>query len=388
MAKQNESPLRILQVLGGMHRGGPETWLMHILRRLDRERFRMDFVVHTDQPCAYDAEIRAFGSKIIPCLISQNPLAYARNFRRILRKLGPYDVVHSEVQYFSGFVLRLAYQAGVPVRVAHNHTPSYHNIDAVSQIKQGLLRRTYIAWMKRWIRLYATAGLVVNREGGPDMFGAAWEKDPRFRILYCGVDLTPFGQKVDPLAIRAELRIPPDAFVIGNVSRFFKKKNHPFMLKILSQLVQTEPRARLLLIGDGPLYADIEKLAVQAGLKDRVIFAGSRPDVPRLMLGAMDMFLFPSNWGEGLPLVMIEAQAAGLPCIISDFLTKEGDIVRPLIRRVSLDQPPSFWAESILTAKQAPPSVSRAEALTIVEGSPFNVTRSMAELLRIYETAR
>jgi glycosyltransferase involved in cell wall biosynthesis len=388
MTRMNQDPIRILQVLGGMHRGGPETWLMHILRPLDRQRFQMDFLVHTDQPCAYDEEIGALGGKVIPCLSPQNPFAYARNFKRILRELGPYDVVHSEVQYFSGFVLRLAYQAGVPVRIAHNHTPSYHHIDAITRKKQGLWRRSYIALMKRWIRRYATAGLVVNREGGPDMFGAAWEKDPRFRILYCGVDLAPFGQKVEPLAVRGELGIPPDAFVLGNVSRFFKVKNHTFMLEILSQLVQYEPRVHLLLVGDGPLYGDIEKQVVQAGLRDRVIFAGSRPDAPRLMLGAMDVFLFPSNWGEGLPLVMIEAQAAGLPCIISNHLTEEANIVRPLIRRVSLDQPPSSWAETILAAQHALPSMDQAEALEIVQGSPFNITRSMAELMRVYETAR
>ena len=102
------SPVRVLHVLGGMNRGGVETWLMHVLRHIDRNRFRMDFLVHTVNPCAYDDEIHSLGSEIIPCLHPSRPWTYVRNFKRILREHGPYDVVHSHVHHFSGHILRLA----------------------------------------------------------------------------------------------------------------------------------------------------------------------------------------------------------------------------------------------------------------------------------------
>ena len=102
MTHNSKRPIRILHVVGGMNRGGVETWLMHVLRNIDRDRFRMDFLVHTTMPCVYDEEVRAFGSKIIPCLSPFLPWRYATNFTRILREYGPYDVVHSHVHPFTG----------------------------------------------------------------------------------------------------------------------------------------------------------------------------------------------------------------------------------------------------------------------------------------------
>jgi glycosyltransferase involved in cell wall biosynthesis len=384
MTETYKTPTRILHVIGGMSRGGPETWLMHILRHIDRQRFQMDFVVHTTEKCSYDQEVQALGGRIIPCCKPHNPFIYARDFKRILQEHGPYDVVHSHVQYFSGFVLRLAYQAGVPVRVAHNHTPSYHLIDAVSQKKQGLWRRCYIFLMRRWIKRYTTVGLVVNKNGGPDMFGTDWQTDPRWRIHYCAIDLAPFRAVVDPQAVRRDLGIPPGAFVVGNVSRFFKKKNHPFMLEIVRVLAQQEPKVHLLLVGDGPELLDIKRKVAIEGLTDLVTFAGSRSDVPNLLLGAMDVFLFPSDWGEGLPLVLMEAQAARLPSVISSYITQEADVIDHLIRRVPLSRPPSAWAEEVLAARNSLLGLTQPEALKIMEQSPFNILRSMQMLHDIY----
>lgn len=121
VTKATRTPVRILHVLGGMERAGAETWLMHLLRMIDRDRYRMDFLVHVPEPQDYDDEIRALGSSILPCPHTRNPCRYARAFGEILRAHGPYDVVHSHVHHHSGFVLRLAKHAGVPTRIAHSH---------------------------------------------------------------------------------------------------------------------------------------------------------------------------------------------------------------------------------------------------------------------------
>jgi glycosyltransferase involved in cell wall biosynthesis len=171
--------------------------------------------------------------------------------------------------------------------------------------------------------------------------------------------------------------------VVGNVSRFFKHKNHPFMLEIMAALLQRRPEARLLLVGDGPELSAIKNQAALAGLKDKVIFTGSRPDVPRLMLGAMDVLLFPS-FAEGMPLVLMEAQAAGLPGVISDAMAAGVDVVPGLMRRLSLTQSPEVWAEALLTRQAQTSSITREEALALVEQSPFNINRSLKELEAIY----
>jgi len=362
-----------------MNRGGIETWLMHVLRHIDRDRFQMDFLVHTAEPCAYDDEVYAIGSKIIHCLNLSQPWIYAANFRRILHECGPYDIVHSHVHHFSGYVLYLAKQAGIPVRIAHSH-----NDTSAVEAKAVWHRRLYLALTKNWIARYATMGLGCSHKAVANLFGSDWQSDPRWRVLYCGINLTPFQKQVNSDSLRAELGIPTDAFVIGHVGRFAEQKNHVFLLEIAAEVAKREPKMRLLLLGEGSLRSDIEQKVLQMGLSDRVIFAGIRPDVPEIMGSIIDIFLFPSLH-EGLGLVLIEAQAAGLPCIFSSVVPDEADVVKPLVRRLSLSQPASEWAEGVLTQRDAGSTITKSDALALVETSPFNIETSVKQLESIYQ---
>ncbi len=374
-----QRPIRILHVVGGMNRGGIETWLMHVLRNIDRDRFQMDFLVHTEKPCPYDDEVRALGSKIIPCLDPSKPWLYARNFKRILREYGPYDVIHSHVHHFSGYVLWLAKQVGVTIRIAHSHNDT-SEVDA----HVSFLRRIYLNLMKATISRYATTGLAASGFAGASLFGQDWSKDPRWRVLYCGVDLTPFQTPVDGLALRQELGIPKDAFVLGHVGRFEEQKNHLFLLEIAAAVIQKEPLTRLLLIGDGSLRSVIEDKIKQMGLTPYVILAGLRSDVPQLIQSVIDVFLLPS-FHEGLPVVGMEAQAAGLPLILSDVITEELDRVKPLIERLSLSQGASEWAKAVLESSSLKSLYPQAESLTSIENSPFNIAYSVQDITKIYD---
>lgn len=369
--------IRILHAVGGMNRAGTETWLIHILRNIDRDRFQMDFLVHTDRPCAYDEEIRALGSKIIPCLDRSKPWLYSRNLKRILREYGPYDIVHSHVHHFSGYILWLAKQVGVPIRIAHSHNDT-DEVDAQASFS----RRLYTTLMKGFIQSHATTGLAASRVAALALFGDDWENSPRWQLLYCGIDLTPFKTPVDGLVLRRELGIPEDAFIIGHVGRFEEQKNHLFILEIAVKVATKNPKMRLLLIGDGILRPLIEEKVKQIGLADRVIFAGNRPDVPRL-LAVINLFLFPSLY-EGLGLVLIEAQAAGKLCIFSDVVPEEADIIPSLIYRISLVQPQSVWAQAVITNQENLVSISQTEALALLESSVFNIKTSSQELQNYY----
>ncbi|MGF1936149.1 MAG: glycosyltransferase family 1 protein [Nostoc sp. ChiQUE02] len=373
--KVDQHSIRVLHVVAGMNRGGIETWLMYILRHIDRDRFQMDFLVNTAQPSAYDEEIRTLGSKVIPCPHPSQPWLYTLNFKRILREYGPYDIVHSHVHHFSGYILRLAQQTGVPIRIAHSHVDSF-----LLEAKAGWSRRLYLSLMERWIALYATEGLACSRKAGEALFGLS---DPPWRVLDCGADLKPFQAVVDPVTVRAEFGIPKDALVIGHVGRFEQPKNHQFLVDIFAEVAKREPKMYLLLVGNGSLRPDIERKIMQMGLTDRVILAGVRPDVPRLMLGAMDIFLFPSLY-EGLGLVLIEAQTAGLPCVFSDVVPEEADVVKPLVRRMSLSEPASAWAEAILAASKTGSGMSQRKAFEIIEQSSFNIHNNVETLEKIY----
>ena len=372
------SPRRILHVVDGLERGGVTTWLMNVLRHTKRENLQMDFLVHTSGPCSYDAEARSLGARILYCPDHRKPWIYVPHFRRLLKEHGPYHIVHSHCHRFSGLVLLLAHKEGVPVRVAHSHSDA-----STITATEGLLRRAYYSLMDRWIDKYCTIGLAASRSAARELFGKNWESDPRWRVLFCGIDTSQFRRAYDRNAVRAELNIPSDALVAAHVGRFTHAKNHLFMLDIFAHAVKLEPKLRLVFIGDGAEEEAVRDKTKQRGLNGSVLFLGSRPDVPRLLLGCTDLFLFPSLF-EGLGLAVVEAQAAGLPCLVSDTIPQEADLVAPLVQRLSLSLPPSEWAERLLATISRPRPVSPDEALALVEETPFNLSNSIRKLLEAY----
>lgn len=380
MSTDSNRPLRILHVVGGMNPGGVETWLMHVLRRIDRERFRMDFLVHTTTPCAYDDEIRSLGSEIIPCLGPRNPFRYARRLRDVLAR-NDYTIVHSHVHHYSGLVLRVAAKAGVPTRIAHSH-----NDTSTLERTGSPARKLYLALMKRWIDRYATLGFACSRPAAACLFGADWATDNRYSVLYYGIDLKCFrANGLNPAAVRREIGIPSGAIVVGHVGRMAPQKNHLFLIDIFAEIRKREPRAHLLLIGDGPLRPAIEQRVQKHGLGNSVTFAGLRPDVPRLMLAAMDVFLFPSLY-EGLPVVLIEAQAAGLPSVISNVVPPEVDLLSSLVSRIDLARASDQWAAAALAA--AIPAVEgRSNSLQFIEQTDMNIDNGVARLTHVYSGA-
>lgn len=374
----SERPIRILHIVGGMNRGGVETWLMHVLRHIDRDRFQMDFLVHTTKPCDFDDEIRALGSQVIPCLHPSRPFVYARNLRRLLREHGPYDVVHSHVHHYSGWTLSIAHRAGIPLRIAHSH-----NDTSSMQATAAIVRRAYLRLMRYWIHQHATHKLSASQSAAAALYGKNWHIDPQLQLLFYGIDLAAFRSDVDRSDLRARLGMPSDVFVLGHVGRFQEQKNHRFLIRVAAEICAREKTAIFLLVGDGPLRSEIELQVERMGLTDRIIFAGLRSDVPALMKGVMDVFVFPSLY-EGLGIVLLEAQAAGLPCVVSDVVPEEADIVPQLITRLSLGMTAANWAESILAQRNSNAYPSSKKSLEAVEQSAFNITASVQKLEAIY----
>lgn len=376
---RENAKIKILQIVGAMNRGGAETWLMNVLKYLNRDRFQMDFLVHTMDRCAYDDQIREYGSEVIPCMHPHEPWRYATNCFRIMKNYGPYDVLHSHVHHFSGFTLILARMAGVPLRIAHSHS------DTLEQQRKGsFTRKLYFYVMKRLISLNATTCLAASRQAADALFGPDWETDARSRVLYCSIDLSHFILDPDPKLMRSELGLPMDSFIVGHVGSFREQKNHAFLMQIAAELARKESRFRMILVGDGPLRPAIKGIAEELGLRDKVVFLGLRSDVPRIMTAVMDVFLMPSLH-EGLPVVAMEAQAAGLPMVVSDTITPEVEIVPGLVQRVSLSEHPSIWAK--ITLEMKPKRLEAHKAIQIVERTPFNVQRSVCMLERIYAGA-
>ncbi|MGC2111956.1 MAG: glycosyltransferase [Candidatus Korobacteraceae bacterium] len=321
-----------------------ETWLVQLLGQVDRSQYQMDFLVHTIEPGAYDAEVKRLGARIIPCLYTDRPLQYARAFRRILKIYGPYDCVHSHVHHYSGYVLLLARLQKVPIRIAHSHTGK-------PESQAGLLRKTYLSAMRSLIDHNATAGVVVSKVAG-DSLNPSWLQDQRWRLLPYGIDMSRFDNADKKVELRSQLGIKSAGPVVGHVGRFVDVKNHKKFVEVAAELSHRNPGTHFLLVGDGPLRSQVEQHIAAAGLTNRFTLTGNRADVPQLLQSAMDVFVFPSKY-EGLPIALMEAQLAGLPCVASDAITPEAALDEETVKWMALSSPAADWANAVDKATQA-----------------------------------
>lgn len=369
---------RIVHVLAAMHRGGVETWLMHVLRHIDCEQFHMDFIVHTTETWSYDDEIIALGSKLIPCMSPAQPFRYARKLEQILQE-GQYDIIHSHVHHYSGWILRVGKQAKIPIRIAHSHNDT-------SKIQQSasISRKMYYAGMRQFINMYATHIVGASRKASQALFKEQALYDARHQLLYYGIDLNPFESPAKNCELRQELGIPEDAFVIGHVGRFEEQKNHSFLIEVFREIHKRNPSAYCVLIGEGSLRQEIESQVLEYGLADSVLFTGIRGDIPQMMLDVMDCFLFPSFY-EGLGIVLLEAQAAGIPCVYSDTIPEDVVAVPELMQAFSLNYSASKWAENVIQYDVQDKGVSQSQALLSMQDSHFNIDNSVVRLQAIYE---
>lgn len=380
MSPDQISPIRVLHVVGAMNAGGVETWLMHVLRNLDRERIQMDFLVHTHTESLFDDEILSLGGKILHCSSPSNLFAYIRDFRRLAKEYGPYDVIHSHVHHFSGVTLSLARTLGVPLRIAHSHSDT-RSVQASSRI----VRRAYFAVMKQLIAMSSNCQLAGSNHAAQALFRVDSGRSGHYQVLHYGIDFAPFAILQGDDRLKNLLGVPEDAWVIGHVGRFVPEKNHRFILDILEKLMRYDSRVYGLLVGDGPLRWSIEESARERGIADRVLFTGVRTDIPDLMTQVMNVFILPSLY-EGLPLTGVEAQAAGLPCYFSDSITEEVVIPNARTKFLSIEDA-GEWAAHIRDTLWEPVPNDREHALQAALNSAFNVFHSIKELQHVYENA-
>jgi glycosyltransferase involved in cell wall biosynthesis len=365
---------RVLHIISGMNRGGVETWIMNVLRRIDTQRIQFDFLVETAEPADYDAEILASGGQILRSPLFRRRGRAAARLAEVLRRHGPYDVVHAHGRHNMALPLSVAAAMRVPVRIGHVHNMTdSHDQDRVQRAYKRAMKQLLLG-SATWILGCSTAAL-------ESLYGQdATRAHRKLAMLPYGIDMAAFAPRPRPDALLRDLDIPPGARIAGHVGRFVWEKNHAFLIEIFAQLARRDPAWRLLMVGDGRLRGEIEQAVAAAGLGDRVRFAGVRTDVPDLM-AAMDVFVFPSAI-EGFGLVLVEAQALGLPCVLGQHLPGDVDVNAQLIHRVSLDAGASAWADAAERAASAPRRDDQAHA--IVASSRFNIERSVELLLTRY----
>ena len=316
-----------------MQAGGLESFIMNIYRHIDRSRVQFDFLVHYQRKCFFDDEIESLGGKIHRLSVREDNdfIKYGKELNSLFREHPEYRVVHGHMASFALFYLYAARKNGVPVRIVHSH-----NTDT-EKTPKGYCKRQLLRFAKR----DSNVRFACSDDAGKFLFGRTG-----YTVVPNAIDTEKFGFNPETRGqMRRQLGLE-DRFVVGHIGRFSAQKNHVFLLDIFSEIVKQNPASVLLLVGKGETEDSIHEKAEAMGLRDTVRFLGVRSDVERLYQ-AMDVFVLPSLF-EGLPVVGVEAQANGLPCVFSDTITKEAKVTG-LVTFQSLSRPAKDWADCILS---------------------------------------
>ncbi len=370
--------IRVLHVIGAMDRGGAETVVMNLYRAIDRSRIQFDFMVHEQRTCDYDEEIRSLGGRLFraPRFKGVNAHAYRRVFRDHFAEHPEHRIVHGHIGSSAALYLSEAVRAG-RYAIAHSHAQNF---------AQGIagLAFSVASYPTRSIADYFMA---CSLEAGRDRFGDAVVAGDRFSVLRNGIDLSRYTYDEQARrAMRAELGFGSEP-IIGHVGRLSPEKNHAFLFDAFEALRSHVPDARLALVGRGPLSDELRHAARARGwiggeTPDCVSFLDVRDDVPDV-LRAFDAFVFPSP-SEGLAMAVVEAQAAGLPCVVSTGVPRLACIA-PHVVQLALSDGAQAWAlhtEGLLREASRRP---RHDGVDAVRAAGFDIADVAAELARFYE---
>lgn len=368
-----EGPIRILHVIGKMGSGGAEAMIMNLYRRIDRSKVQFDFVVHTDEKGFYDDEIQELGGVIYSTERYRivNYDAYKRFWDAFFDAHPEYRIVHGHINSCAAIYLFSAKKHG-RTAVVHSHA---------TRSPENNLRAYAFLLSSYPIRYIADYFWACSRQAGIDRFGAKVAASDRFRILNNGIAAEQYSY--DPVrrkSIRQQYDIPQTTCVVGHIGRFTFAKNHAFLLDVFAKLNQTEPDSRLMLIGVGELEDDVRKKVKSLNLEASVIFVGQVKNVHDY-LQAMDVFVFPSIY-EGLGVSLIEAQAAGLPCVVSENIQAEAKLPCDLVTTLKLRDGADTWAKYVLALQGA----ERKNTCQIVKNAGFDIEESAGILQSFYET--
>lgn len=334
-------PIRILHVIGIMNRGGAETMIMNLYRNIDRSKIQFDFVENEGDAADFDEEILSLGGNIFHCprYVGKNHLTYCRWWRDFFAShKGVYSVVHGHIGSTAAIYLSIAKRHGA-YTIAHSHSAGF-----------GSAMYRVFSYPTRYV---ADHFFACSRDAGISRYGKKVGSDTnRCQLLNNAIDTNKFMFNTGVRCkTREELGIKKDTLVIGHVGRFVEAKNHLFLIEVFAQIHSRTPDSVLLLLGDGFLRPQIEAAIAEKHLDNAVIMAGVKSDVWNYYQ-AMDVFVFPSIY-EGLPVSLVEAQTAGLPCCVSDAVPRESAITN-LVQFRSLQDTAMQWADWVVEQAQLP----------------------------------
>lgn len=357
--------IRVLFVTGSLAHNGTETFIMNVYRCINTYEFQVDFLLSDDVDSDYSKEAKARGSKLyyVPSRKRGPIKSYKALDAFFYEHAGEYQAVH----YCCGSLTSIApivfaYKHHVPVRIIHSHSSGctgFHN---------KLLHKLFKGFANK---------LATHHFACSDNAAFFFQSNGvSYQVIKNGIDVSRFDYNKDKrLLIRNQLGIKANQLVIGHVGRLNVVKNHKFILDVFAECIKQDVNAKLILVGDGELEREIKDKAKALNVIDSILFLGRRNDIGELM-SAMDVFMMPSLF-EGFPFVLVEAQAAALPCVISDVIDKKVDLTGN-VHFLSLDNSPNVWAKLLLEVVSDYQRVSAKDKITKA-GYDINDTTKMLE---------
>ena len=391
--QEQELPIRVLCLFTLLDRGGAETMCMNLYRNIDRSKIQFDFLVYYPQRGAYEDEIESLGGRIyrIPHLDMRHLAGHIKGAREFFHSHPEYYIVHNHMGENGAFICREAKRAGVKTIIYHSHVdvaPAFdfslfhgglsikkQSVDVVREKKSFVSKKQLLLKMLFPIAIKNSTDYFACGANAARAFG---EKKSSVTILNNAIDLSRFIYSEERANAKKTEMCCKDKFIVGNVARINTNKNQTFAIEVLKELRKIKPNAQLLFIGEGENRRNLEKQIKDEGLEDQIRFLGIRSDVDEL-LQVMDVFLFPSI-KEGLSVACIEAQAAGLPCVLSDGLDPSTIVVPENCRVLSLSESPQIWANTIVEISNR----KRQDTTAAVRERGYDIKQTSEYMQRFY----
>ncbi|WP_447411263.1 glycosyltransferase family 1 protein [Clostridium perfringens] len=370
----NKKKFKVLHIVGGMDLGGTETMLMNLYREV-YDLIQFDFISYYEKDAYYDNEIKELGGEIIkidsPSKVGQ--IKAIINLYKIIKQ-GKYEIVHAHTLFNCGIVMLAAKLAGAKIRISHSHT----NLD----MSNNIIKKLYFYLMRGVIKVFSTDFVACSESAGKYLFGENIIKNSKYKVLHNYINYNKFLQCEDYKSIREELVIKEDDIVVGHIGRFVDAKNHKFLIDIINDMVKANSKIKAILVGDGPLRKEIEDKVEALGIRNNIYFLGLRNDID-VILNNCDLFIFPSIY-EGLGLVILEAQACGLPCIVSEAIQHEADLEIGLLNRLQLKNSSEEWSNKALelVGKRQKDKVN---IKNVFKNKGYELNQIVNSLLKIYK---
>ena len=331
-------PIKVLQVFDSLEiSGGVQSVVMNTYRKIDKRLVQFDFAVYdAPESNSYQPEIEEAGGTVIPVkgLAEAGIKGFYRQFVQLLSER-KYDAVHAHNIHHNGLILKAAKKAGVPIRISHSH-------QSYDERNTSFVRRLLANYLKVMNLHVATRKIACSDLAGEFLYGKA-----SFEFLPNSIELKFYENLPTKMELRKSYSIENDVKVLLHIGRFMPQKNQLFLVGIM-KLLEYE-NAILLIAGDGPYKETVLDAFHQNGLDDKVKYLGLRKDIPKLMRMA-DLLLLPSIY-EGLPVVVIEAQAAGCMSLLSDKITKQAALGVGLVKYFGIDDA-KLWADEISSSQR------------------------------------